>query len=120
MLFSVIYITLLSTSAELTCEIAGGPHCDKIGKLIAVAFQILYVLAAHHSGAIREGVPVKRGLDPAASIEFWQSTLPSHGIQVDAVEFLPCDEAEATLARRGDEPWFVSRVRLLGILSATR
>ena len=116
----VIYITLATALARSICSYVNGNNCGGLAYIIQTGLTLVYVAAAHTSGAVPETLPGARRRDEdihAAYVEWWHNTLasPENGIEFDSIKALPFNKTEAALVRRDGDPALISRVFLSGV-----
>lgn len=102
--------------AQSICEYVNGSRCADLSYIIQASLTLVYVAAAHYSGAVPEGLPTKRQVDVSQGyIRLWETMLPSSDdISYDGLAPLTFHSDNATLTRRQGEPALVQRLQVTG------
>lgn len=102
--------------ARSVCEYFDGSRCADLSYIIQAGLTLVYVAAAHYSGAVPEGLPTKRQVDVSQDyIRLWETMLSSSDdISYDSLAPLAFHSEDATLARRQGEPSLVHRLQVTG------
>ncbi|KAL4791641.1 hypothetical protein BDV19DRAFT_392855 [Aspergillus venezuelensis] len=117
--FTVIYIVAVTRLAQQVCELAGGNRSSEISFVISNALSLAYGAAAHHSGAIPEGLPSKREVeDYPYQWDIILSTLEDVSYEILTALSVSDSSETVPLARRQDEPLPTQRLQINGFALA--
>ncbi|UKZ94774.1 uncharacterized protein TrAFT101_009630 [Trichoderma asperellum] len=118
---TIAFVTMSTTLTHTICEYVNGSNCLALAYIIQMSFNLIYLAAAHYSGAQDEILPGARRRDygdiHGEYVDWWTSVLGSsaNNLKYDAISSLAFDNEEEILQRRDGDPALVSRVLLAGV-----
>jgi hypothetical protein len=115
---------LATTLARSICSYVHGENCGDLAYIIQTGFTLIYVAAAHYSGAQPETLPGARKRDDgdmhADYVDWWSNILSNStgDLTYDSISTLPFDDNEEIVQRRDGDPALVSRVLFSGVVGS--